>query len=307
MSKGKYVVLMMLSLVVGLTAVAHSQPNGSFDCTTVTEIPEAECSALVSLYNSSHGDDWVDNTDWLVTTTPCTWFGIDCSSGQVSSLDLDNNNLNGPLPTELGNLANLAILDLDGNQLSGPVPPILGNLSNLIILDLSDNQLDGPIPQNFINLTLTVFAFSATNLCEPDNMDFQDWLNSITNLDSTDVLCTEPFVGINYRQGAPGSFFTLTAAIFPANTNANIFVNNQLLGSIPTGVDGSFTFLLSTTTADEGYYNVRVEADGVVAYTRFTLDATAPLHPQDGTGFIINIPAGIALSEFGYLPFIRQE
>ena len=306
MNKSKHVISIIFTLVLAITAVAHSQPTGGFDCTPVLEIPQAECSALVSLYNSTNGGAWSAHSNWLANNTPCTWFGVDCSSGHVSGLDLDNNNLSGPLPSELGNLANLAILDMDGNQLSGPLPPILGNLSSLIILDLSDNLLNGPVPQNFINLTLTVFAFSGTNLCEPDNMVFQDWLGSITNLDRTDVLCTEPFVGINFSNGAPGSFFTLTAAVFPANSNASIFVNNQLLGSIPTGADGSFTFLLSTTNADEGFYVVRVEAGGT-ASTSFTLAASEPLRSQDGTGSTFNVPAGIAFTEFAYLPFIQKE
>jgi hypothetical protein len=307
MSKGRWFVFLIFVLVWGTTAVVYGKPTGPFDCAGVVEIPQTECSALVSLYNSTNGADWSGSTDWLVTNTPCSWFGVDCSSGHVSGLDLDNNNLNGPLPTELGNLTNLTVLDLDGNQLSGPLPPFLGNLNNLIILDLSNNNFAGPVPQNFINLTLTVFAFDATNLCEPDNMPFQDWLDGIANLDSTGVICSEPFVGINFKTGAPDIFFTLTAAIFPANTNASISVNGQQLGAVPTGADGSFTFLFSTTNADEGFYSVKVVAAGETAFTSFTLAAKYPLRPQDGTGSIFNIPAGIALTEFVYLPFIQKE
>lgn len=303
----KYLLLMIFVLAWG-TAVAHSQPIlGDYDCTAVAEIPQTECSALLALYNSTDGANWAVSNNWLANNTPCAWFGVDCSAGHVSGLDLDNNNLSGPLPSELGNLASLTILDMDGNQLSGPVPPALGNLGSLVILDVSDNQLDGPIPQSFTNLTLTVFAFGATTLCEPDNMAFQDWLATITNLDSTHVLCTDPFVGLNFRTGASGSFLTLTAAIFPANTNANIYVNNQLLGAVPTGADGNFTFLLSTTMAAEGFYGVRIETTDAVATTSFTLTADAPLRLQDGTGFTFNVPAGLAFSHFAYLPFIPQE
>ena len=49
-----------------LTALMSLQ----YDCSTVTEIPQDECEALIALYGSTDGDNWTDNTDWLVTDTP---------------------------------------------------------------------------------------------------------------------------------------------------------------------------------------------------------------------------------------------
>ncbi len=48
--------------------------------------------------------------------------------------------LTGPIPFELGNLADLRLLALGGNDLTGPVPPKLGKLTQLQAL-----QLDGPV------------------------------------------------------------------------------------------------------------------------------------------------------------------
>ena len=56
------------------------------------------------------------------------------------------NRLSGPIPPELGNLANLEELFLSGNQLSGAIPTELGSLSKLQGLFLSGNQLTGCIP-----------------------------------------------------------------------------------------------------------------------------------------------------------------
>ncbi|MBA0639851.1 hypothetical protein Goshw_004450 [Gossypium schwendimanii] len=41
------------------------------------------------------------------------------------------NNFNGPIPKELGNLKKLYLLSLGNNNLSGTLPPELGNLVEL--------------------------------------------------------------------------------------------------------------------------------------------------------------------------------
>jgi hypothetical protein len=62
-------------------------------------------------------------------------------------LYLNNNQLSGEIPAELGNLSNLFRLYLNDNQLSGSIPAELGNLSNLFRLYLNDNKLSGSIPE----------------------------------------------------------------------------------------------------------------------------------------------------------------
>ena len=64
----------------------------------------------------------------------------------LRKLFLHRNRLNGSIPPELGSLYNLTELLLSSNGLSGPIPPQLANLSNLTRLDLSRNQLSGPTP-----------------------------------------------------------------------------------------------------------------------------------------------------------------
>ncbi len=62
-------------------------------------------------------------------------------------LNLGRNDLTGPLPAELGRLANLRGLYLNDNDLTaGPIPSWLGGLTNLERLHLQRTKRTGPIP-----------------------------------------------------------------------------------------------------------------------------------------------------------------
>ncbi|KAL2967340.1 hypothetical protein AAZX31_16G170600 [Glycine max] len=99
-------------------------------------------------------------------------------------LDLSNNQLEGTIPTSLGNLTCLVELDLSANQLEGTIPTSLGNLTSLVKLQLSRNQLEGTIPTSLGNLTSLVrldlsynqlegtIPTSLANLCNLMEIDF---------------------------------------------------------------------------------------------------------------------------------------
>ena len=145
--------------------------------------------ALVAFYNATDGANWANNENWLSDEPLDAWHGVTVSDGRVTGLDLEqnqltgpipaelgrlsslkdlqlySNELTGPIPTELGNLSNLTALDLGGNQLTGSIPPELGNLSSLTWLDLFSNQLTGPIPSELGNLSsLTLLDLSYNQL-----------------------------------------------------------------------------------------------------------------------------------------------
>ena len=123
--------------------------------------------ALVDLYNSTNGDNWKNNNNWLKGPVS-TWYGIAVSGDRVTKLNLYDNNLVGILPPELGNLSNLQELNLKWNQLSGSIPAELSNLSNLQILYLVDNKLNGFIPPKLGNLfNLRILNLGANQLSGP--------------------------------------------------------------------------------------------------------------------------------------------
>ena len=75
------------------------------------------------------------------------------------------NELTGPIPPEIVNLAGLVRLDLGGNQLTGPIPPEIGGLRDLVYLELGSNQLTGSIPAEVGGMTeLQSFAVCKNHL-----------------------------------------------------------------------------------------------------------------------------------------------
>jgi formylglycine-generating enzyme required for sulfatase activity len=134
-------------------------------CATVTEIPQAECEALVTLYNSADGANWKYNDDWLDANTPCSWYGVKCSEGHVIQLNMLNNHLAGTMPLELGSLTKLQILDFWGNGFTGSIPPELGNLTKLRTFRAYGNVLTGEIPPELGDLTdLEILVLSTNHL-----------------------------------------------------------------------------------------------------------------------------------------------
>ena len=66
-------------------------------------------------------------------------------SNNLQSLLLENSDVNGPIPTELGLLSELTYLRLSYSELTGTIPTELGQLSMLQILTLEDSLVAGEI------------------------------------------------------------------------------------------------------------------------------------------------------------------
>ena len=84
-------------------------------------------------------------------------------------MGLDDNQLTGEIPEEIGNLTNLQALGLSWNQLSGEIPSEIGNLTSLWGIWLDVNQLTGEIPESFCDIypNLTEINLGDNNLCPP--------------------------------------------------------------------------------------------------------------------------------------------
>ena len=76
------------------------------------------------------------------------------------TLNFDNNELHGTIPSSLGEIDSLENLFLASNNLTGTIPSELAQLENLKILEVQSNLLSGSIPDEFESDTSLNFNFS---------------------------------------------------------------------------------------------------------------------------------------------------
>ncbi|MCB0062842.1 MAG: fibronectin type III domain-containing protein [Caldilineaceae bacterium] len=132
------IVIATLLLLLGswgtqaLAAGPLSAPSAIVDCSGVTTVSANECTALVTLYNTTNGEQWTNQANWLATTAaaPCDWYGVACADGHVTELRLAANNLSGTLPITIGYLSELTALRLENNALGGGVPNRVCNVTS---------------------------------------------------------------------------------------------------------------------------------------------------------------------------------
>ena len=98
-------------------------------------------------------------------------FGYCYNIEQTTEVNLSNQELEGNIPSEIGNLISLERLYLNNNQFS-EIPSQISSLLNLERLQLQNNQLFGLIPESLCDLSIDFDSnsrFNITNnmLCPP--------------------------------------------------------------------------------------------------------------------------------------------
>ena len=259
--------LSMSSFFIHQEAITHTLPEVELSTPSITG--ECRCTDslnLINFYEGLNGPNWTEG--WNFTIPMEEWNGIGLNEeGCVESITLNNNNLAGVLPEEIGDFSSLKRLSLGSNQLagslptsinkllllesinfrsnelSGTIPADLAALKRLTTLNLSLNQLSGTIPSSVGNLAaLTGLFLNGNNLTGPvpsflENLDQLVSLNLASNeltgsIPSTLGLLTNlTGIGLNDNQLTGDLPLSLS---FLSNLVSLRLENNQLTGSIPS-------------------------------------------------------------------------
>ena len=202
------------SVEFGKAKVSATYDSATAEATVEVALPLTDREILEIFYEATGGDDWTDKTNWLSDEDLDEWYGVGAYQGKVSSLSLNDNNLVGEIPPELGGLEELFKLHLDRNKLSGPIPaelskfselrdfflndnagisgrlpPELGYTGGLEYFRINDTNLSGPLPLTFANLDLTRFYFDGDGVCIPAALEA--WLDSIPEKEKDYKICTD--------------------------------------------------------------------------------------------------------------------
>ena len=227
--------------------------------------------ALIALYNSTGGGSWTNN--WTLTDPINTWYGVVASNGCVSAIRLNNNNLVGSLPAEIGDLINLEYLHLFNNQLTGEIPAEIGNLTELEEFICSDNGLTGSIPKEIGNLTKLVFmSLGSNNLTgsipeEIGNL-LSSWHFYLNNNqlsgcfpESLLAFCDFPFKDFSGNPGLPGGgnfdAFCTTQAGVCTDCSTNLSFTN----TIPDGLHEAVNIITNGNISVTGDVTFAAEAN----------------------------------------------
>uniref|UniRef100_A0A5B7AUI3 Protein kinase domain-containing protein n=2 Tax=Davidia involucrata TaxID=16924 RepID=A0A5B7AUI3_DAVIN len=106
--------------------------------------------------------NWKDSVGII---DPCSWFGVECSDGNVVVLNLKDLCLGGTLAPDIGNLVHIKSIILRNNSFYGIIPEEIGELEELEVLDLGHNNFSGPLPSDLgNNLSLAILLLDNNEL-----------------------------------------------------------------------------------------------------------------------------------------------
>lgn len=150
--------------------------------------------ALSTLYYSTRGGSWTDNTNWLTSASVCLWYnrrgGTACDDkGYLTGLDLSNNGLEGPLPAEVAYLSKLVSLDLSLNEFASIIPEAYYQyMIDLVDLNLAESNITGTLSSGIGKLTaLSQLSLDSNAITGP----FPDNIGQLSNLKILSVRLTE--------------------------------------------------------------------------------------------------------------------
>ncbi|GKY97915.1 hypothetical protein MPSEU_000749500 [Mayamaea pseudoterrestris] len=191
--------------------------------------------SLATLYYTTDGPNWKNNTNWLTSKDVCLWFYgddppyedakfnsavEDCLAKGFDQLNLQGNNLVGYLPSEFGLATSLLNVKFPSNSLRGEIPDtIFRNMTQLISLLLSGNEFSGTIPTSIGFMTdLYMLVVNSNNFSGTLPSEMGE-MSSLWDLYASNNLFT-------------GRIPTEVGKLL--NLNYMLIANNLLSGTIPS-------------------------------------------------------------------------
>ncbi|GJR83336.1 leucine-rich repeat protein [Tanacetum coccineum] len=174
----------------------------------------------------------------------------------LRELNLEQNQLMGPIHVSIGKLTALKVLYLNDNQLTSFIPISIGKLINLEILGLEFNKLTGPIPTSIGRLASLQKLSVSSNLLNATITSSMGQINKLIYLDVSNnllegVVSETHFANLSMLKPIPESLYKWThlevldlskiwlSGKIPRclgnliNLKAMVFYSNELSGVIP--------------------------------------------------------------------------
>ncbi|KAF8040115.1 hypothetical protein BT93_B2364 [Corymbia citriodora subsp. variegata] len=203
-------------IIIGLVSVSAAQQS--------TSSMKTDAEALILFKKMIQKDRNGVLSGWQLNQNLCAWYGVTCSSGRVTQLDLSGQSLEGTMSFEpLKSLDMLTVLNLSSNAFAINSTSLLQLPYGLKHLELSLAGLLGSVPENFFskcpNLIDVNLAFNNLTSSLPENF--------FTNADKLQLL------DLSYNN-LSGSISGLKIENSCGSLLQLDLSNNQLNNSIPS-------------------------------------------------------------------------
>lgn len=246
-----------------------SQAAAKYYGSTTCNLPVNVKTALIALYNSCNGNNWIYKNLWTSTVDYCNWDGIGCNDRkQVVLINLSANNLTGTIPEALFQISTLERLWLHSNPISFQFPSTtlttnlqelrldntglaslkgIGVLTSLVTLHLEHNLIQGQFNYELFNLTNIRALFLGDNGISgtfPADIEQLSYLNTLSlrdngiegNLPGFEKVRDLTIVDLSnnkFTGTIPSSFFYGLSSFAPLQIELS---GNTLSGTIPSSL-----------------------------------------------------------------------
>ena len=218
----------------------------------MAQVLERDSLALVAFYDDTFGSSWINNEGWLESPVG-QWYGVGLDpGGQVITLKLPDNGLQGSISNSIVDLVSLHVLDVSGNRIEA-LPEIFNEME-VSVVDAGHNDLSSLPDYSAITRTFTLYVndnlldFSDLEInaqlpglfYHPQKNSNQEERREVELGDSQQLIAQVPgtfnsyqwFLNQQLLEGATSPTLNLPAISFEDLGDYHCVVQNQLLPAL---------------------------------------------------------------------------